>query len=49
MRLVGLKWYIVKTDWVEIPLAMDIDSKKVSKSAIERFEVKNGVKVYIIK
>ena len=28
-------------------LAIDIDSNKVSKSAIERFRVENGVEVYI--
>jgi hypothetical protein len=33
-RLVGPKWHAVKADWVEVPLAMDIDSGKVSKSAI---------------
>jgi hypothetical protein len=44
-RLVGPKWYAVKADWVEVPLAMDIDSGKVSKSAMERFGVENGVEV----
>ena len=28
---------------------MDINSRKVSKSAIECFRVENGIKVYIIK
>ena len=44
-RLVGPKWYAVKADWVEVPLAMDIDSGKVSKSAMECFGVENGVEV----
>ena len=48
-RLVGPKWYVVKADWVEVPLAMDIDSGKVSKSAMERFRVENGVEVYIMR
>ena len=48
-RLVGPKWYAVKADWVEVPLAMDIDSGKVSKSAMERFGVENGVKIYTIR
>jgi len=32
-----------------VALAIDIDSGKVSKSAIERFRVENGVKVYTIR
>jgi hypothetical protein len=44
-RLVGPKWHAVKADWIEVPLAMDIDSGKVSKSAMERFGTENGVEV----
>lgn len=44
-RLIGPKWYAVKADWVEVPLVMDIDSGKVSRSAMERFGVENGVEV----
>jgi len=44
-RLIGPKWYIVKADWVEVALVMDIDSGKVSKSAMERFRMENGVEV----
>ena len=44
-RLVGPKWHAVKADWIEVPLAMDIDSGKVSKSAMEHFGVENGVEV----
>jgi hypothetical protein len=44
-RLIGPKWYAVKADWIEVPLAMDIDSGKVSKSAMERFGIENGVEV----
>lgn len=36
-RLIGPKWYAVKADWVEVPLDMDRDSGKVSKSTMERF------------
>ena len=45
VRLIGPKWYAVKADWVEVPLVVDIDSEKASKSAMERFGVENGVKV----
>jgi len=48
-RLIGPKWYAVKADWVEVPLAMDIDSGKVSKSAMERFGIENGVEVCIMR
>ena len=48
-RLIGPKWYAVKADWVEVALAMDIDSGKVSKSAMERFGVKNGVEVCTVR
>ena len=44
-RLVGPKWHAVKADWIEVPLAMDMESGKVSKSAMERFGVENGVEV----
>ena len=44
-RLVGPKWHAVKADWIEVPLAMDIDSGKVSRSAMERFGTENGVEV----
>jgi hypothetical protein len=44
-RLVGPKWYAVKADWIEVSLAMDIDSGKVSRSAIERFGTENRVEV----
>ncbi|RYP19375.1 hypothetical protein DL766_008456 [Monosporascus sp. MC13-8B] len=36
-RLVGPKWHTVKADWIEVALAMDADSRKVSRSAMERF------------
>ena len=36
-------------DWVKVPLAIDINSKKVSKSAIERFKIENSIKVYIMR
>ena len=44
-RLIGPKWYAVKADWVEVALAIDINSGKVSKSAMERFGEENGVEV----
>lgn len=44
-RLVGPKWYAVKADWIEVSLAMDMDSGKVSRSAMERFGTENGVEV----
>ena len=44
-RLVGPKWYPVKADFIEVTLAMDVDSGKVSKSAMERFGMENGVEV----
>jgi hypothetical protein len=44
-RLVGPKWYPVKVDWIEVLLAMDVESGKVSKSAMERFGTENGVEV----
>ena len=47
--LVGLKWYIIKADWVKVPLAIDIDNRKVSKSAMERFGVENGIEVCIMR
>jgi len=34
---------------VEVPLAIDIDSGKVSKSAIECFSIKNSVEVCTIR
>jgi len=49
VRLIGLKWYIVKADWVKVALVIDIDSKKVSKLAMERFRVENGVEVYMMR
>ena len=44
-RLVGLKWYPVKADWIEVALAMDAESGKVCRSAMERFGTENGVEV----
>jgi hypothetical protein len=44
-RLVGPKWHAVKVDWIEVPLAMDIETGKVSRSAMERFGVENKVEV----
>ena len=44
-RLVGPKWYPVKADFIEVTLAMDVESGKVSKSAMERFGTENGVEV----
>jgi hypothetical protein len=44
-RLVGPKWYPVKADFIEVTLAMDVESGKVSKSAMERFGMENGVEV----
>jgi hypothetical protein len=44
-RLVGPKWYPVKVDWIEVGLAMDAESGKVSRSAMERFGTENGVEV----
>ena len=44
-RLVGPKWYAVKADWIEVSLAIDVDSGKVSKSAMEYFGAENRVKV----
>ena len=44
-RLVGPKWYPVKVDFIEVALAMDAESGKVSKSAMERFGSENGVEV----
>lgn len=43
-RLIGPKGYAVKADWVEVPLAMDRDSGKVSKSAVEhlRYDDNSG-------
>src|SRR5436853_7035183 len=36
-------------DWVKVVLTININSKKVSKSAMGRFRIENGVKVYTIK
>lgn len=44
-RLVGPKWYPVKADFIEVMLAMDAESGKVCKSAMERFGTENGVEV----
>ena len=44
-RLVGPKWYPVKADWIEVALAMDAESGKVSRSAMERFGTENRVEV----
>jgi hypothetical protein len=44
-RLVGPKWHAVKADWIEVALAMDVESGKVSRSAMERFGTENGVEV----
>jgi len=44
-RLVRPKWYPVKADWIEVALAMDAESGKVSRSAMERFGTENGVEV----
>jgi hypothetical protein len=44
-RLVGPKWHAVKVDWIEVPLAMDAESGKVGRSAMERFGTENGVEV----
>lgn len=44
-RLVGPKWYPVKADFIEVTLAMDADTGKVSRSAMERFGTENGVEV----
>jgi hypothetical protein len=44
-RLVGPKWHAVKVDWIEVPLAMDAESGKVSRSAMERFGTENEVEV----
>jgi hypothetical protein len=44
-RLVGPKWHAVKADWIEVPLAMDDESGKVSRSAMERVGKENGVEV----
>ncbi|KAF9728557.1 zinc knuckle [Paraphaeosphaeria minitans] len=44
-RLVGPKWYPVKADWIEVALAMDAESGKVSGSAMERFGTENGLEV----
>lgn len=44
-RLIGPKWYPVKADWIEVPLAMDAETGKVSQSAMERFGTENGVEV----
>ena len=44
-RLVGPKWYPVKADWIEVALAMDADTGKVSRSAMERFGTENDVEV----
>jgi len=49
VRLIGPKWYTIKMDWVKVFLVIDIDSRKVSKLAIERFRIENGVEVYIIR
>ncbi|KAF2186089.1 hypothetical protein K469DRAFT_574672 [Zopfia rhizophila CBS 207.26] len=48
-RLVGPKWYPVKVDWAEVALAMDANSGKVSKSAMERFGTENGVEVCMMR
>jgi archaellum component FlaC len=44
-RLVGPKWYPVKTDFIEVTLAIDAESGKLSKLAIERFSTENGVEM----
>lgn len=40
---------MVKADWVKVPLAIDINSGKVSKSAIECFGIENSIEVYTIR
>jgi hypothetical protein len=45
VRLVGLKWYPAKADFIEVALAMDAENGKVSKSAMERFGTENGEEV----
>lgn len=40
-RLVGPKWYAVKADCTEVALAMDVESGKVSRLAMERFGTEN--------
>ena len=40
---------MVKADWVKVPLVIDINSGKVSKLALERFGIENGVEVCIIR
>jgi cell division septum initiation protein DivIVA len=44
-RLVGPKWHAVKADWIEVALAMEAESGKVSRSAMERFGTENRVEV----
>ncbi|KAI9772506.1 MAG: hypothetical protein M1840_000711 [Geoglossum simile] len=44
-RLIGPKWHAIKADWIEVPLAMDTESGKVSKAAMKRFGKENGVEV----
>ncbi|KAF1962985.1 hypothetical protein CC80DRAFT_588464 [Byssothecium circinans] len=44
-RLVCPKWYLLKADFIEVALAMDAESGKVSKSAMERFGTENRVEV----
>ena len=41
-RPIKLKWYVVEADWVKVPLAIDRDSGKISKSAMERFGYNNS-------
>jgi len=46
---VGPKWYPVKANFIEVALAMDVESGKVRKSATERFGTENGVEVFTMR
>jgi hypothetical protein len=48
-RLVGPKWFPVKVDWIEVLLAMHVETGKVSKSVMERFRTENGVEVCMMR
>ena len=45
-KLIGPKRHAVKVNWAKVPLAMDINSRKVSKSAMELFGVERGESVH---
>jgi hypothetical protein len=42
-RLIGLKCYTVKADWIKVPLAINMNSGNFSNLVMERFGMENRV------